>query len=345
LAPTSPSEHPTSSASPTSAEPTAPAGAASSAPVPKPEKQEQSRFARGLRRTIAIVIVVAFSVAAIGGIAVMLGDIESDEAFQVIVTTAATGACSVAAFCGASLIGRRVQWFDSVTILLAAATLALSLVSLWGYPYMWDDPIPGTNGLVISDLLLNVLWSLLIVTAVASLSSLILLLSPRSWVVWIGMPITLGLLTLGTCLVLITIWDDRLWEYDWLTRLNGIVWILAALGVVVVPLTSLLLKAGSKPTDAEPTAVAGTSAGDTSSVTDSDSQAGSAAGSTLSPAAQDRLAEAARAEGITADELLERLLDSQTSTAPNPSKDPTPSSKSAPADDSAADPQSHHPRH
>lgn len=275
-----------------------------STPAPEPAAREQSRFVRDLRRTIAVIIVVAFSVAAIGGIIVMLGDIESEPTFQVIATTAVTGACSVAAFCGATLIGRRAQWFGSATILLAFITLLVSILFIWGDPYMWDDPIPGSTGLTIGDILYQVLASIVLATAVASVSSLILLLVPRSRVVRIGLPITLCLLALGTCLVLVTIWMDGAWEHDWLTRLNGIVWILAALGVVVVPLTSLLLKAGAKPAGAGSAGAADeheTSAGSTLS-------RATPPASTLSPSSLDRLEAAARAEGLTADELIDRLL-------------------------------------
>lgn len=264
-----------------------------STPAPEPAAREQSRFVRDLRRTIAVIIVVAFSVAAIGGIIVMLGDIESEPTFQVTATTAVTGACSVAAFCGATLIGRRAQWFGSATILLAFITLLLSILFVWGDPYMWDDPVPGSTGQTIGDILYQVLASIVLVTAVASVSSLILLLVPRSRVVRIGLPITLCLIALGTSLILVTIWVESAWELEWLTRLNGIVWILAALGVVVVPLTSLLLKAGTKPAEA--------SSGST--------QHGSTQPPpTLSPAMLERVDAAARAEGITADELINRLL-------------------------------------
>ena len=274
-----------------------------STPAPEPAAREQSRFVRDLRRTIAVIIVVAFSVAAIGGIIVMLGDIESEPTFQVIATTAVTGACSVAAFCGATLIGRRAQWFGSATILLAFITLLLSILFVWGDPYMWDDPVPGSTGQTIGDILYQVLASIVLVTAVASVSSLILLLVPRSRVVRIGLPITLGLLALGTSLVLVTIWVESAWELEWLTRLNGIVWILAALGVVIVPLTSLLLRAGSKPAGAD-------RAGETSarSTQPSSSQPSSQPAPALSPSTLDRINAAARAEGITADELIDRLL-------------------------------------
>lgn len=262
------------------------------------------RSVRILRRTIAIIIVVAFSLAAAGGIIVLLGDIDSDVTYKVIGTTALTGAISVAAFCGATLIGRRTQWFGIVTIGMAAVTMALSLWFLWGDPYA--DP----ENYELAEVLFQALSSFILVTAVASISTLILLLVPRSRVVRIGLPITLCLLALGTCLVLITIWVDSAWELEWLTRLNGIVWILAALGVVVVPLTSLLLKAGAKPAGADGAGAAdGTGAADeheTSAV--STRPRATPTASTLSPSSLDRINAAARAEGLTADELIDRLL-------------------------------------
>lgn len=292
--------------------------------VPRPSSATASvsdpnaprRSVRILRRTIAIVIVVAFSLAAVGGIIVLLGDIESDATFKVIWTTALTGAISVAAFCGATLIGRRNQWFGINTIGLAIVTMALSL---W---FIWGDPYANPDNPELEEILFQVLSSVAILTAVASVSSLILLLTARTRVVRIGLPITLFLLAFGTCLVLITIWVESAWELEWLNRLNGIVWILAALGVVVVPLTSLLLKAGTKPAAAS----AATSAPERADSTVSQS---TRSPSTLSPSTLDRLEAAARAEGITVDELVDRLL----------------AADSTPPDDSASGPQSEHPRH
>ncbi|WP_167199807.1 hypothetical protein [Brevibacterium pigmentatum] len=259
--------------------PSVPRPSAATASVSDPNAPRRS--VRILRRTIVIVIVVTFSLAAAGGIIVLLGDVESEATFKVIGTTALTGAVSVAAFCGATLIGRRVQWFGIVTIGLAVVTLGLALWFLWG------DPFGGPDNYEFWDFLFKALSSFALLTAVASVSSLILLLTVRTQVVRIGLPITLGLLAAGTCLTLVTTWVESAWELEWLNRINGIVWILAALGVVVVPLTSLLLKAGTKPAEASPT---------------------------LSPAMLERVDAAARAEGITADALIDRLLTAESRT-------------------------------
>jgi hypothetical protein len=267
-----------------------------------------------LRRTIAVIIVVAFSLAATGGIIVLLGDIESEATYKVIATTALTGAVSVAAFCGASLLGRRIQWFGIVTIGLAVVTMALCLWFLWGDPYQWGGPWSETDGLSIGDLISRALASSILLTAAASVSSLILLLTFRTRLVRIGLPITLFLLALGTSLALVMIWADAAWDVEWLNRASGIVWILAALGVVIVPLTSLLLKAGAKPAAVSTAAtvpaetVGGTAADDEGTVDGTSPGGKEQVAPTLSPSTLARLEAAARAEGITADELVDRLL-------------------------------------
>lgn len=264
------------------------------------------RSVRILRRTIAIVIVVAFSSAAAGGIIVLLGDIESESTYKVIGTTALTGAASVAAFCGATLIGRRTQWFGIATIGMAVIAMVLCLWFLWG------DPYADADNYELDEFLFQMLSSFALLASVASVSSLILLLTARTRVVRVGLPITLGLLTAGTCLVLVTIWVESAWELEWLTRVNGIVWILAALGVVIVPLTSLLVKAGPTLAVQSP---ASASTGATGSGSDR---------STLSPSTRDRLEAAACAGGITADELVDRLLalDPPDTTEANPPVSP-----------------------
>src|SRR5699024_10809335 len=167
--------------------------------------------------------------------------------FQVVSTTALTGAFSVAAFCGATLLGRREQWFGAVTIGLAVITLALSLWFLWG------DPYRDSFGASFTDALDQVLYSLIVVTAVASVS---------------------------------------------LSRAHRSVGCRAPLGVAVVPLSSLLLKKEATPAVATPEG-----AGPTASPTQSTASPG------LSAASLHRLETAARAEGITANELLDRLLE------------------------------------
>src|SRR5699024_7441536 len=129
-------------------------------------------------------------------------------------------------------------------------------------------------------------------------SLILLLASARSWTVRIALALTLGLLALGTALTLITIWVETAWEYDWLTHVNGTGGILGALGVVAVPLSSLALTPGTKPT-------AATQAGTAphASATQPTASPGPSA------ASLHRLEAAARAEGITADELLDRLLE------------------------------------
>ena len=78
------------------------------------------------------IIVVSFGLAAIGGITVLLGGSLGEPAGKVLATTAIVGAFSVAVLCCASLLGRRLRAFGIAGVVISLATLAWSLVMLWG---------------------------------------------------------------------------------------------------------------------------------------------------------------------------------------------------------------------
>ncbi|MDN6605069.1 hypothetical protein [Brevibacterium sp.] len=255
-------------------------------------QQARTALTQSFRRAIVMAIVVTFSLAALGGIIVLLGDIESEIAYQVLATTALTGVFSVATFCGATLIGTRGKQFGVITIGLAVLALALALWFVWAELYDVDFP-----------------WKLLVtaclLSACTSVASLILLLvSNRAWTVRIALTITLCLLALGCALSLISIWFESAWDYEWLTRLSGIVWILAALGVVVVPVSSLLLKTDSKAAQPQ------TDLGETDSGLSAKAVSGLSAKtvSELSPQSVRRIEEAARQADLTPDEFVDRCL-------------------------------------
>lgn len=240
-------------------------------------------LAHRLRRAVVIAIVASFGAAALAGIFVLLGGMQSDAAGKVLATTSLTGVLSVAVLCGAALLGKKAQAFGWIAIGVSLATLARALWLIWGDPD-W------------SDRSFKVTFTMAIVTAACAVASLLLLLvdhERRS--VRALLFATLGLLALGVLLTLFLLWDlgpdygspgrDDFYERFW--QLAGIVWILAALGVVVVPVMSLLLRVGR-----QPQALAGAVA----------------PALQLSPASQQKLAQAALAAGITPDELVERLL-------------------------------------
>lgn len=246
--------------------------------------QAPTALAQSLRGAIVTAIVTTFSLAALGGIIVLLGDIESEIAYQVLATTALTGVFSVATFCGATLIGRRGRQFGVITIGLAVLALALALWFVWSEPYDVDLPWK----LLVTACLLSVC------TSIASL--ILLLVSNRSWTVRIALTITLGLITLGCALSLISIWFESAWDYEWLTRLSGIVWILAALGVVVVPVSSLLLKPESAAVEPQ------------TDLGEADSDLSAKAVSELSQQSVRRIEEAARLADLTPDAFVDRCL-------------------------------------
>jgi hypothetical protein len=185
-----------------------------------------------LRRVIVAVIIVAFGLAAVGGIVVLLGGELGETALRVIGTTVVVGASSVAVLCCAALLGRRLQPVGVIGVVIAALAGALVVWTVWyrgDYGALWEimSKITGTA---------------VTVSAALALSSLLLLLGDRRRaVVRIGLVVTLALFAVVTALVMYLIWMSGAVDDQIFPRVLGIAAILAALGAVVVPVMSLLL--------------------------------------------------------------------------------------------------------
>ncbi|ALJ21107.1 hypothetical protein [Microbacterium sp. No. 7] len=181
-----------------------------------------------LRRVIVTVIVVSFALAALGGIAVLLGAELGSAAGQVLATTAVVGAFSVAVLCCAALIGRRVQLVGVIGVLVSVLAAVLVIVLIWGEPR--------------SDGFFQWMLTLISASSAFALGSLLLLLADRRRpAVRLGLIVTLALFVLVLALVVNLIWNAPDIDGDLYPRLLGIVSILAALGGVVVPVMSLLM--------------------------------------------------------------------------------------------------------
>ncbi|MCW3493972.1 hypothetical protein [Microbacterium sp. SSM24] len=232
---------------------------------------EQTRpRASVLRRVIVGVIIVSFGLAALGGIVVLLGAELGDPAWKVLGTTALVGAFSVAVLCCASLLGKRLQVIGLVGAVVALIAAVLSIIALWSQP-SWE-----------AELFWDVLWTTVAASVGLSFACLLLLLADRRQrVVRIGLIVTLALFALVFVLVVYPVWTDDAGGEAY-SRTLGIASILAALGAIVVPVLSLLLR--GRPDDAAPRPDA------------------------LSPSTIARLeAEAAR-RGVTPDELVAELI-------------------------------------
>ncbi|WP_308491408.1 hypothetical protein [Microbacterium terrisoli] len=240
-----------------------------------------------LRRIIVGVIIVAFSLAALGGIVVLLGGDLGQAAWRVIGTTAIVGAFSVAVLCCAALLGRPLQPVGMVGV--AVSVLAAALV-IWT---VWYDGDGGTAWEIVA----KVTGTCVTASIALALGSLLLLLADRRRApVRIGLIITLALFAVVVLLIVYLIWGSETVDDQVYPRALGIGGILAALGAVVVPVMSLLLP------DARSGAVA-PSAGALSPVA-------------LSPGAVTRLEQEARRRGIPPDALVETLLAQHTDLPP-----------------------------
>lgn len=236
---------------------------------------------RTLSRVIIWVVIVSFSLAALAGIAVLLGAEMNDTSAKVLATTVIVGGYALAALSGLGLLGRRIAWFGFITIGVAVAGLVYTLWLLWadifdkawqlGWNHVWEW-----------------LGTVITVTVFCSAAARLLMLVDRKHnIVRVGMTIALTLLTFSALIVVNLIWQftDSTSERF---RLYGIVWILTALAVIVTPILGVVLR--PKPLSAEPPA---------------DAQPPPI----LSQASIDRLLCESLSRGLAPDELVTQLLD------------------------------------
>ena len=183
-----------------------------------------------LRRAIVGVIVVSFGLAALGGIVVLLGGELGDAGFRVLGTTAVIGAFSVAVLCCATLVGRRLQVFGLAGAVISVVAAGLVVTVIW-----WQGEY--------SDTLWRLMWTATAASVAVALASLLLLLADRDQpAVRLGLVVTLGLFAVVLVMVVVLVWASEAVSGDGYTRVLGIASILAALGAVVVPVISLLLR-------------------------------------------------------------------------------------------------------
>lgn len=233
---------------------------------------------RLFRRIVVAVIVVSFGLAALGGIVVLLGGSLGSESWSVLGTTATVGAFSIAVLCCASLAGRRLRIFGLIGAIVSVLSAALVVWMLWFRG-------PYTDAIVV---IADVMWSGVALSIAFAVSSLLLLLADRDQAaVRIGLVVTLVMFTAVLGMTLYAIWWSDTIRGEAFGRTLGVFGILAALGAVIVPVLSLLLRT--------PRARGGLSA----------------------TALSDLEAEAAR-RGVTPDDLVELLLRPEPPTAAAP---------------------------
>ena len=187
------------------------------------------------RRVIVAVIVVSFSAAAISGIVVLLGAELGPTAWRVLSTTSIVGAFSVAVLCCVSLVGRRLQTFGYIGagVSVVAAVLAYHRPRVADVPWLWDERW---------EIFWDSLWTAVAASIGFSFASLLLLLADRRrTAIRVGLIVTLALFAIVFVMVIFPVWTD---EYggEYYSRVLGIVSILAALGAIVLPVLSLLLR-------------------------------------------------------------------------------------------------------
>ncbi|WP_434811736.1 hypothetical protein [Microbacterium sp. bgisy189] len=185
--------------------------------------------AKTVRRVVVWVVVVSFVLAAVAGIAALLGGGMDETVWRILGTTALSGVFSIAVLCCATLLERRTKVFGAIGIGVSIVTLVLLLGLVWEL-IPWDDIV---TKLAVTGSIATAHF------AVASL--LLLLVDRRRTPVRVALVTTLALLGVTFLVATFGIWnEDAFGDAYW--RVLGIALILAALGVVVVPVMSLLLR-------------------------------------------------------------------------------------------------------
>ncbi|WP_040166425.1 hypothetical protein [Microbacterium gorillae] len=221
------------------------------------------------RRILVWAVIVSFTLAAIMGILVLLGvgagsNFGSELTAKVLSTTALVGLTSLLVLCAALILDGTARWFALVTIIIAVGATVTLLLQIW------------------ASLDIDWKWTITLLftpTALAVLCLVLRLGRGAGPALRITVRLTLVAIALATLGTLYMIWFVG--AEEWTARLVGILGILAALGVIVSIVLTLVGRA------ARPAVVA------------------------PAPNAPDwaqRLIEEANARGITVEELVAPLL-------------------------------------
>ncbi|WP_243059563.1 CopG family transcriptional regulator [Nocardioides sp. SR21] len=175
---------------------------------------------RDLRRLVAAVVIVSFSLAALLGIAVLVGAGEfGDTEAQVLLTTVIVGFESVAALCYLALAGHRLALVGVAggVVSLVATALALWLTWIEGYG---DAQVWQAFGVAVT-----------IAASLAQVSLLLALVGRRTSPVLLGGTL-LAVTVVAGMVVLPIVTEDVFSSGYW--RVFGVVAILDVLGTVVL---------------------------------------------------------------------------------------------------------------
>lgn len=181
-----------------------------------------------LRRVFLWTIIVSFSLAAIAGIAVLLGAELGDTGARVIASTTVVGAYGLAMLCCGAVLDRQERLIGTVGLGVSALSLGLSLILIW------------SDGEWSWRLFQTLLTGITLTVALSFVSLFLALTRYRDKLIRGLIPVTLALFTLATAVVLWSVWEGPGIETDLFGRALGIVLILAVLSGVSTPILSTL---------------------------------------------------------------------------------------------------------
>lgn len=233
---------------------------------------------KSLRRLVAILVIAAFSIAALGGIIVLLrgGDISETEG-RVLLTTVIVGIEALAMLCYLATADTRAWVVGLLGALISLAAFGWSLAMVWGAETADDE--------------WKLFFSLLILAGSLAQASLLLGLAGRfRTLVGITMILVGAVAAMAVYAIFAEVTDDTYF------RVHGIFGILDALGTVVA-IAAAAVRGRGEPAalvDAEPAPAAQETPLGTWSLT---------------PTNEQRLVAVAHANGMSPNEFVEKVLE------------------------------------
>jgi hypothetical protein len=193
---------------------------------------------KDLRRLVSTVVIVSFSIAALMGIAALLGGGDFDETqLRVLGTTVIVGCESIAVLCYLALAGHRWVVVGAAGGLVSLVASGTALALTWSEAAVDSEPLWRAFGIAVT-----------VAVSLAQASLLIALAGRRR--VGPGLVATLAVITVLAAMVIVPILDaEGLGDGYW--RALGVVAILDVLGTVVVTALGVLRRRQGGPSDRE----------------------------------------------------------------------------------------------
>ena len=194
---------------------------------------------KGLRRTLVILVIVAFAVAAAIGIYMIVagGSAVDETTSKILATTALIGGVSLTALCHLAIVGRAIRVVGFVGLAGSLAMLITGLMLIW---HSWSSMDDGNYMMNVGKAFQ---LSLLAAIFLAQVNLLLLLSQRKHRAIQISLYVTFAAIVVVYGVIAWATLGEQIWEiFPDLWKYLAVAAIIDALGTVVTPVLGLVLK-------------------------------------------------------------------------------------------------------